>query len=110
MRRVWSCFWTVCLVVLFCAGGASAGPVLDDIVKRGELVVGISGEQPPLNVIAKNGGVIGLDADLAAAIAGSMNLKVRFAKMPFAELLPALQAGKIDMVVSGMTMTPERNL
>ena len=87
-----------------------AGPVLDGVLKKGELVVGMTGDQPPLNATTKTGEIIGLDADLARVIAASMNLKVRFAKMPFAELLPALQAGKVDMVISGMTMTPERNL
>lgn len=109
MKKLWSCCWLVLLVTMLCGGDAGAGLILDDIVKRGELVVGISGEQPPLNATAKSGEVIGLDADLATAIAGSMNLKVRFAKMPFSDLLPALQAGRIDMIVSGMTMTPERN-
>ena len=101
--------WAVVLVTLLCAANAGAGQALDSIVRKGELVVGITGDQPPLNAVSKEGEVIGLDADLAAAIAKGMNLKLRFARMPFAELLPALQAGKIDMVVSGMTMTAERN-
>lgn len=89
---------------------AAAGPVLDGVLKKGELVVGMTGDQPPVNATTKTGGIIGLDADLARVIAASMNLKVRFAKMPFAELLPALLAGKVDMIISGMTMTTERNL
>lgn len=88
---------------------ACAGPILDGILKKGELVVGISGDQPPLNATTKEGGIIGLDADLAGAFASSLNVKVRFSRMPFPELLTALQAGKVDMVISGMTMTPERN-
>jgi polar amino acid transport system substrate-binding protein len=102
-----------CLAVgvflILSAGVASAGPLLDDMLKRGELVIGITGDQPPLNVMSKEGEVIGFDADLAKAIARSMNLKARFSRMPFSELLPALQAGKVDMIVSGMTMTMERN-
>jgi polar amino acid transport system substrate-binding protein len=89
---------------------ASAGTILEGVLKKGELVVGITGDQPPLNATAKDGEIIGLDADLARAIAISMNVKIRFARMPFSELLPALQNGKVDMIVSGMTMTPERNL
>jgi polar amino acid transport system substrate-binding protein len=96
-------------MVLFFSGVACAGPILDDILKKGELVVGMTGDQPPLNAIAKDGEFIGLDADLARSIAKSMNLEVRFSRMSFAELLPALQAGKIDMILSGMTMTPARN-
>jgi polar amino acid transport system substrate-binding protein len=89
---------------------ASAGTVLEGILKKGELVVGITGDQPPLNATTKDGKIIGLDADIAQAIAMSMGVKIRFAKMPFPELLPALQNGKVDMIVSGMTMTPDRNM
>jgi polar amino acid transport system substrate-binding protein len=88
---------------------ACAGAVLDGILKRGELVVGVSGDQPPLNATAKDGEIIGLDADLARFIATSMKLKIRISRIPFAELLSALQNGKVDMIISGMTMTPERN-
>ena len=72
-------------------------------------MVGISGDQPPLNGTTKEGRIIGLDADLANTIASGMDVKVRFSKMPFSDLLPALQAGKVDMVISGMTMTLDRN-
>ena len=108
-KSLW--FWMVGLMaVLLFSGEVCAGPVFDDIVKRGELVVGVTGDQPPLNATSKEGEIIGLDADLATAFAKGMNLKVRFEKMQFAELLPALQAGKIDLIASGMTMTPERNV
>lgn len=96
-------------VVFVSLGVASAGPILDDILKKGELVVGMTGGQPPLNATSKDGEFIGLDVDLIRSMAQSMNLKVSFSKMPFAELIPALQSGRIDMIVSGMTMTPERN-
>jgi len=39
-----------------------------------------------------------------------MGVKIKFSKMPFSALLPALEAGKVDMVISSMTMTLERNL
>jgi polar amino acid transport system substrate-binding protein len=91
-------------------GTAAAGPVMDRIKKKGELVVGITGTQPPLNVTAKDNEIIGLDADIARLIAVNMGLKLRFAKFPFPELIPALETGKVDMVLSSMTITPERNL
>ncbi len=109
MKKLFAFAAGALLVMMLSEGVATAGLILDDILKRGELVVGITGEQPPFNLISKGGEVIGFDADLATSIARSMNLQVRLARMPFAELLPALQAGKVDMIVSGMTMTTERN-
>ena len=89
---------------------APADASLDSIVKKGELVVGITGTQPPLNATTKAGAVIGFDADIAKLIAMNMGVKIKFSKMPFSELLPALESGKVDMIISSMTMTLERNL
>jgi polar amino acid transport system substrate-binding protein len=83
---------------------------LDKIVKKGELVVGMSGDYPPFNVKAKSGKLIGFDVDLAGALAEGMGVKVKVVQIPFSDLLSNLEAGKIDMVVSAMTMTPKRNL
>lgn len=79
------------------------------ILDRGELRVGISGDLPPLNMKNRKGEWIGLEVDIASALAHSMGLQVRFVETPFPELLDALLDGKVDMVISGMTMTPERN-
>jgi polar amino acid transport system substrate-binding protein len=92
------------------AASAPAATSLDRILKKGELVVGTTGTQPPLNATTKSGEVIGFDADIAKLIAMNMGVKIKFSRMPFSELLPALEAGKVDMVISSMTMTLERNL
>ena len=107
-KRLWFPIVVLSIVLLF-SSMASAGPIFDDILKKGQLVVGITGDQAPLNVTSKDGEIIGFDADLARAIAKGMNLNVSFSQMPFSELLPALQEGKVDIVISGVTMTPERN-
>lgn len=39
-----------------------------------------------------------------------MGVRLRFVERPFAQLLPALEKGEIDVVMSGMTITPDRNL
>jgi len=89
---------------------ALAGPVIDRILQRGELIVGMSGDQPPLNVKTKDGKIIGLDVDLSRIMADAMGVKLKIENIPFSNLLPALQAGKIDMILSNMTMTQTRNL
>jgi polar amino acid transport system substrate-binding protein len=96
-------------LALLLGGPAPAGTVLDRILKTGDLVVATTGTQPPLSITAKGGEIIGLDADIAKLIASSLGVKVRFSKMLFTELIPALESGKADMIISGMTMTPERN-
>ena len=89
---------------------ASSSPILGRIVEKGELVVGMTGNMPPLNMTTKAGKVIGLEPDLSRDIATAMGVKLSIRTMPFSELLAALQTGKVDMIMSGMTITPKRNL
>ena len=89
---------------------ASATPVIDRIQKSGMLTVGMTGNMPPLNMTSKEGELMGHEVDLARAMAKAMGVKAKLETMPFAELLPALEAGKIDMILSNMTITPGRNL
>ena len=110
MKKVQVIVVQVLIFTLLTAVAVPAGPVLNRILKRGELVVGTSGDQPPLAVKTKDGKIIGLDADLSMIMAEAMGVKLRFETMPFPELLPAIEAGRIDMVLSGMSITPKRNL
>jgi polar amino acid transport system substrate-binding protein len=93
-------------------GGVKSAPPpeLESIKNKGQLVVGTTGSMPPFNMITREGELIGLDIDIARFIAEGMGVKVKFETMAFAELLPALEAGKVDMVISSMTITPKRNL
>lgn len=97
------------LLLLVVAAPAFAGKVLDGIVERGEIRVGMTGSQPPLNVTSKSGELIGYEVDLVEILADSMGVKAKLVILPFPELLPALKKGDVDMVVSGVTITPERN-
>ncbi len=92
------------------AGDETASPVLSRIVKSGELRVGMSGNQPPLNAKSRSGELIGLEVDLATLLANSMGVTPKLVTKPFSELLGALKGGEVDIVMSGMTITPERNL
>jgi len=100
-----------------CAGhgfgtrGKSAGEVdaVHRIVESGRLRVGLSGAQPPLNMHDRKGKPIGLDVDLAVALADAMGLELELIERPFAELLDGLQDGEFDLVISNMTITPARN-
>jgi polar amino acid transport system substrate-binding protein len=102
---------TILCIVIIClvSSIASAGSSMNRILKQKELVVGITGTQPPLSATDKEGKIIGFDADIAAAISKNLGVNLKLAKMPFPELLPALVNGKVDMIISGMTMTLERN-
>jgi polar amino acid transport system substrate-binding protein len=109
MRKIFFFVSVLFLLSLIVAAGASAGSSMERIIKKGELAVGTSGTQPPMSATNKKGELIGMDVDMSRAMADAMGVKLKFVQMPFAELLPALEAGKVDMVLSGMTITAERN-
>ena len=87
---------------------SGAGP-LERILEARELRVGTSADLPPLSMRDRNGEIIGLEIDLVRALGAAMNLELRFVEKPFADLLPALERGELDLVVAGLTITPERN-
>ncbi|MFT4825162.1 MAG: polar amino acid transport system substrate-binding protein [Halioglobus sp.] len=85
-----------------------AGDTLQRVVDFQVLKVGMSLNQPPFNAISKSGQAMGFDVDLARALAAAMQVKLDIKAMPFGELIAALEDEKIDMIISGMEITPER--
>ncbi|CAB5159805.1 hypothetical protein D3OALGA1CA_4972 [Olavius algarvensis associated proteobacterium Delta 3] len=110
MKKTLTILALTAVMALFLVSSATAGSTLDRIKKKGELVVGITGSQPPLNATAKDGRILGLEGDLARLMASGMGVEVKFVKKPFNKLLPALESGMVDVIMSSMTMTPKRNL
>lgn len=104
--------WLLALALLIPAAGASAqgSAILGRIVKDKTLRVGLSGSQPPLNFKSKGGELMGLEVDLARGLATTMGVEVKFVQKPFGDLLDAVAKGDVDLVMSGMSITPERNM
>lgn len=88
---------------------ARGSATIKRVVDTGELRVGTSGSQPPFSVKSKEGKLIGYEVDLANMLAKAMGAEAKFVEKPFGQLLTALENGEVDVVMSGMTMTPERN-
>lgn len=83
----------------------------EKIKERGELRVGLSADYAPMEFEHTVNGkteYAGVDIDLAKKIAKDNNLKLKIVNMSFDSLLGALKTGKVDIIISGMTSTPER--
>lgn len=83
----------------------------EKIKERGELRVGLSADYAPMEFEHTVNGkteYAGVDINLAKKIAKDNNLKLKIVNMSFDSLLGALKTGKIDIIISGMTSTPER--
>jgi polar amino acid transport system substrate-binding protein len=72
------------------------------------LRIGVSATREPLTFVDDKGEVSGHDGELARRIGLALGRPVEFSNMKFLALIPALQSGKIDMVVTGMNATEER--
>ncbi len=101
---------TFCLFVTAAlAPSAIAGDTLQRIIDFKVLRVGMSANQPPMTMTNREGGLMGFDVDLATAMASAMKVQLQIEVMPFGQLLTALEEDKIDMILSNMSITPERS-
>ncbi|HMP77460.1 MAG TPA: transporter substrate-binding domain-containing protein [Kiritimatiellia bacterium] len=72
------------------------------------LVVGMELAYPPFEMTDPQGRPAGVSVDLARALAESLGRPLRLENIPFDGLIPALKTGRIDLILSSMTATPER--
>lgn len=97
---------------LFLAGcGSKPTNTLEKIKQKGVIVMGTSADFPPFEFHKVEGNkdtIVGFDIDIANAIAKKLGVKLEIKDMDFKGLIPALQSGRIDMIVAGMTPTPDR--
>jgi L-cystine transport system substrate-binding protein len=113
VRKMWiaafTCAVAAVLVLLGCSKSGGQG-TLQQIQSRGVLRVGLEGTYPPFNFQDQSGQLVGFEVDFARALAAKMGVKAEFQPTPFAGLLGALEAGRIDVVINQITITPERQL
>lgn len=110
----------VCLAILMLlasifpfvsAQAEETDPIYERIQQSGELVVGLSADYGPYEFHAEVDGkdkIVGFDVSIAEKIAKDMGVKLKIEELGFDALLGALKTGKIDMVISGMSITEER--
>lgn len=87
----------------------SAQTVPDRIKQAGKIIIGTNNNYPP--IIFKDPAtneLQGVDIDLGKAIAKQLGVEAEFQEIAFAQMLPSLQTGRIDMVMAGMSDTPAR--
>ena len=82
---------------------------IEQLLKRGVLRVGMS-TFVPWAMRDKNGKLIGFEIDVAMRLAKDMGVEVEFVPTKWAGIIPALLAGKFDVIIGGMGILPKRNL
>ena len=83
--------------------------LLAPMVQAESLRIGVTTDYPPYIVTYPDGTRVGFDADLADAICAMGGYDCTWVDLPFSGLFPALQAGRVDIVMGGIARTAERD-
>lgn len=83
---------------------------LETILKRGRIIVGLNAGYAPFEMLDKEGKMIGFDVEIAQLIADEMGVKLEIVNTDWDGIIPSLNTGKFDIIISGMTKTMKRAL
>ncbi len=100
MKRILALILSLALIVV-CFAGCSG---------KKTLVMGTNAEFPPYEYVDDNGNIVGIDAEIAQAVAEKMGYELEIRDMKFDSLITAVQSGNIDFALAGMTVDEERLL
>lgn len=87
----------------------AAESVIESIKRQGVIRIGLS-TFTPWSMRALNGDLIGFEPDVGRKLAEDMGVDVEFVPTAWDGIIPALLAGKFDVIISGLSITPQRNL
>ena len=109
-RRALGAALFVCLLLPALARSQPAPEsALETIKKRGSMMVGMA-TFVPWAMRDTDGKLIGFEIDVATKLAADMGVKLELVPTAWDGIIPALLAGKFDVIIGGMTVTPKRNL
>lgn len=101
----------ICLLLFGCGNSKNEKNQTDatkEIEKSGKLVVGLDDTFAPMSYRDNKGEIVGFDVDLAKEVGKKLNLKIDFQAIDWAMKETELNAGNIDLIWNGYTITPER--
>ncbi|GAB3629114.1 cysteine ABC transporter substrate-binding protein [Pandoraea terrae] len=98
----------VATVLNLTAPAVHAEDLLDTVKASGVLKVALEGTYPPFGYRNSDGQLDGFDVAVAKAVANKMGLKVQFVATEWSGIIAGLQAGKFDVIVNQVSITPQR--
>ncbi len=108
--KKWIVFLAAALCLTFTAlAQAGEKSAIQEVTERGVLRVGFS-SFVPWAMQNKAGAFVGFEIDVATRLANDLGVKLQLVPTKWAGIIPALLTGKFDMIVGGLSVTPERLL
>ena len=108
MKKIICVIMAAAMMMLCLAGCGASGKTLADVQKAGKLTIATSPDFPPFESLGENGEVFGIEIDILNLICAELGVELDIQQIDFDSVLPGVQAGKYDMGVSGISVTPER--
>ncbi len=99
MKKILALVLAACMLLCFAGCGEK---------ESNKLVMGTNAAFPPYEMVDDDGNIVGIDAEIAKAIADKLGKELEIKDMEFDSLTTACAGGSIDMVLAGMTVTEER--
>ena len=110
MKKVFALVLTLIMVMALFAGCGSSSANDLGTVEKGKLIMSTNAAFPPYEMVADDGSFEGIDVEIAGAIADKLGLELVVDDMDFDAALLAVQQGKSDVVMAGVTVTEDRQL
>ena len=110
MKKLFALTMATLLILGLFAGCAAGGADGLKTVETGKLVMSTNASFPPYEMTTDAGGFEGIDIEIAGEIAKKLGLELVIKDMDFDSALLAVQQGKSDMVMAGVSVTDERKL
>lgn len=100
----------VAAALLLAVTGVTAAQAdsVNDLIAKGKIRIGVNSAAPPFSFVNTSGEVEGYDVDVGKAIAKYLGVTAEFTPYATAARIPALESGKVDMIVGTLTPTPAR--
>ncbi len=108
MKRILSALLALIPLTLV-SNGALGADLVEDILQRGKIKVGMSSFTPWV-MRSRDGGFIGFEIDVAEKVAADLGVELELVPTSWDGIIPALLANKFDVIIGGMSITPQRNL
>ena len=96
------------LAALLTVGASAEEDLLQTIQSRGTIIVGLEGDWAPWSFVDENDELMGFDVEVARAIAEKLGVEAEIIPGEWDGLFAGMDAGRYDMVVNGVEVTPER--
>src|SRR5215471_8032322 len=87
-----------------------AAQTVDDIIKRGKVIIGVNTTTPIFGLMGKDGQPEGYDPDVARLLGKYMGVPVEFVSVTGANRIPYLLSSRVDLVIALFGITAERAL